>query len=303
MNPRLVLPWSDRLLLIALVFGLSCGALDSHAQIRFEGEGRVVAVDERQGSVTLDHGPIPGLAPAMRTEFPVEHVELLRKARIGEVVRFSLATNEDSHGILTLSSLDPLPRGSAGALRPIASARLAEVPLWVPLTMWAFLLAVGGSVGYALWRMLREIKKVLGAAANAHEELRGDLQLIVHTMVEIAVAVGKGLQRQIEVQAARSRNGRAGEIARGRRSSLIVVRQGELDLFQTLQERLDDDGLTHVIWDRRIGERRTGQRVVRTECRRGDRRGPPPRIWTTLGFILVPPETGHGIAEPRQSPR
>ena len=37
-----------------------------HAQPRFEGEGRVVAVDESQATVTLDHGPISGLMPAMR---------------------------------------------------------------------------------------------------------------------------------------------------------------------------------------------------------------------------------------------
>jgi len=46
-------------------------------QPRFEGEGRVVAVDENQRTVTLDHGPILGLMPAMRMAFPVQPAEQL----------------------------------------------------------------------------------------------------------------------------------------------------------------------------------------------------------------------------------
>lgn len=62
----------------------------SHAQPRFEGEGRVVAMDEARGTVTLDHDPIPGLMSAMRMEFLVQKLDLLRGLRVGEVVRFAL---------------------------------------------------------------------------------------------------------------------------------------------------------------------------------------------------------------------
>ena len=76
---------------ITLLFVLYL-ALPTHlqAQPRFEGEGRVVAVDEAKPAVTLDHGPIPGLMPAMRMEFPVQQIELLRGLTVGAAVRFTL---------------------------------------------------------------------------------------------------------------------------------------------------------------------------------------------------------------------
>lgn len=65
-------------------------ATHADAQPRPEGEGRVVAVDEAKRSITLDHGPIPGVMPGMRMEFAVTQVELLRGVKAGDVVRFSL---------------------------------------------------------------------------------------------------------------------------------------------------------------------------------------------------------------------
>jgi len=57
---------------ITLCGPLCLAASPGHAQARFEGEGRIVAVDETQGTVTLDHGLIAGLMPAMRMTFPVQ---------------------------------------------------------------------------------------------------------------------------------------------------------------------------------------------------------------------------------------
>jgi Cu/Ag efflux protein CusF len=67
-----------RLLSIALCCHLCLAAVPVYAQPRFAGEGRVVAVDETQGTVTLDHGPILGLMPAMRMAFPVQQAERLQ---------------------------------------------------------------------------------------------------------------------------------------------------------------------------------------------------------------------------------
>lgn len=298
-------PWSDRLLLTAFVFLLCWTAIDSRAQTRFEGKGRVVAVDEVQGTVTLDHGAVPGLIPAMRTEFPVLHVEMLRKAHIGDVVGFSLVTTEESHGILTLASLEPEPRG--GPEDPRAGTTLAEFPLWILLTLWATLLALVGSVGYTLSRTLREIKKGLLMAATAQKELHRDLRVVAHALEEIAETAGNsylgGLRRLTEaVQAARGGNGRKGEMTGSRGPNLCVVRQGKTDLFQVLKERVEEPGLVRAIWDRRIRERRTIVQPVRWERRRGDRRGPPPSTWANLGFVLVPQETGRRMAEPQGSP-
>jgi thiol-disulfide isomerase/thioredoxin len=79
-----------RVAAMAMILAPLLGAQDLAAQPRFEGEGRVVALDATKGTVTLDHGPIPGFMAAMRMEFPAAPTELLRGLAIGDVVRFSL---------------------------------------------------------------------------------------------------------------------------------------------------------------------------------------------------------------------
>jgi len=74
MDKSRLYPWNRRLLSIALFCHLCLAAVPVYAQPRFEGEGRVVAVDETQGTVTLHHGPILGLMPAMRMAFPLQQV-------------------------------------------------------------------------------------------------------------------------------------------------------------------------------------------------------------------------------------
>ena len=48
----------QRLLAAVLLVHLTSALAYVHSQPRFAGEGRVVAVDEANGMVTLDHGPI-----------------------------------------------------------------------------------------------------------------------------------------------------------------------------------------------------------------------------------------------------
>jgi thiol-disulfide isomerase/thioredoxin/Cu/Ag efflux protein CusF len=83
-------PRCRRLLSTLLLVHLCLAIAHGQDQPRFEGEGRVVAVDAARGMVTLDHGPISGLMPAMRMAFPVQQVELLKGLQVGDVVRFSL---------------------------------------------------------------------------------------------------------------------------------------------------------------------------------------------------------------------
>ena len=75
-KPRLR-SWSRILVSITICWNLHLAAVSGQAQPRFEGEGRVVALDESEGIVTLDHGPIPGLMPAMQMAFPVQRAEQL----------------------------------------------------------------------------------------------------------------------------------------------------------------------------------------------------------------------------------
>jgi peroxiredoxin/Cu/Ag efflux protein CusF len=83
-------PWIRLLVSIGLCWHLHLAVVPGHAQSRFDGEGRVVAVDESHGTVTLDHGPISGLMPAMRMAFPVQQAEQLVGLQVGALVRFSL---------------------------------------------------------------------------------------------------------------------------------------------------------------------------------------------------------------------
>lgn len=101
--------WNWRLLSVALCFHLCLAAVLVHAQPRFEGEGRVVAVDETQGTVTLDHGPIPGLMPAMRMAFPVQQVEWLQGLQVGAGVRFSLQARGPEWVIATIEPVGEHP--------------------------------------------------------------------------------------------------------------------------------------------------------------------------------------------------
>jgi Cu/Ag efflux protein CusF len=76
--------WRWRLFLMAVCFSLALVAPQAHAQPPFAGEGRVVAVDAAQGTVTLDHGPIAGLMPAMRRLFRYSRLSDSRDFRWGK---------------------------------------------------------------------------------------------------------------------------------------------------------------------------------------------------------------------------
>jgi thiol-disulfide isomerase/thioredoxin len=109
MAKSLLYPWRLWLLVIALCCHLCLAAVLVHAQPRFEGEGRVVAVDATQGTVTLDHGPIAGLMPAMRMAFPVQQVEWLQELQVGAVVRFALQERGPVWVITTITPVEEHP--------------------------------------------------------------------------------------------------------------------------------------------------------------------------------------------------
>jgi len=109
MDKSRLYPWNRRLLSIALFCHLCLAAVPVYAQPRFEGEGRVVAVDETQGTVTLDHGPILGLMPAMRMAFPVQQVERLQGLQVGAVVRFALQARGSAWVITTIEPVEEHP--------------------------------------------------------------------------------------------------------------------------------------------------------------------------------------------------
>jgi thiol-disulfide isomerase/thioredoxin len=123
--------WNRRLLSIALCFHLCLAAVPVYAQPRFEGEGRVVAVDEIQGTVTLDHGPISGLMPAMRMAFPVQQVAWLQGLQVGTVVQFSLQARGPEWVITTLAPVEehPPPRAASFPAPDFTLPTLSGAPI------------------------------------------------------------------------------------------------------------------------------------------------------------------------------
>jgi thiol-disulfide isomerase/thioredoxin len=106
-----------RVAAMAVILARLLAADDVPAQPRFEGEGRVVALDATKGTVTLDHGPIPGFMAAMRMEFPAVPTELLRALTIGDVVRFSLETRGPQAVIVSVERIGA-PTSSGPAMLP-----------------------------------------------------------------------------------------------------------------------------------------------------------------------------------------
>jgi hypothetical protein len=66
---------------------------------------------------------------------------------------------------------------------------------------------------------------------------------------------------------------------------LVIVRRGERDLFERLTA-IARESVT-VVWDRRLGERRTTDRPAAVDRRRQDRRQLTPQLWITHGFLVV----------------
>ncbi len=99
--------WRQRLLSIALLFSLCLGAAGHlNAQDRYEGNGRVIKVDESDHMLFLAHGPIPGFMPVpMRHGFAVHRDELLRGLKTGDLVHFVLEVQNDILGISSIEQI------------------------------------------------------------------------------------------------------------------------------------------------------------------------------------------------------
>jgi thiol-disulfide isomerase/thioredoxin len=80
-----------------------------------EGEGTVVGVDGSSATITLDHGPIRGVMPAMRMTFRVERPDLLGEVQPGDVVSFILQSRGPEWRIIAMERMGDRP--AAGPAR------------------------------------------------------------------------------------------------------------------------------------------------------------------------------------------
>ena len=87
-DPAKVTP--EQMMAVIKTIGFRAGRGALPADQRFHGRGTVVAVDPQKGTVTLDHGDIPGLMPPMTMAFVVDAPEVLQGLQPGDAVTFTL---------------------------------------------------------------------------------------------------------------------------------------------------------------------------------------------------------------------
>ena len=118
---------------IALGFALSIWVAAPAGGAPFEGRGRVTAVDPGRNTVRIAHDAIPDLLPVRESEFPVEPSVGIGDLHPGDRIRFTLGTADESHGLLTVSSVareDASMEWSQGLLLAAATSRLAATRLY-----------------------------------------------------------------------------------------------------------------------------------------------------------------------------
>jgi hypothetical protein len=71
---------------------------------------------------------------------------------------------------------------------------------------------------------------------------------------------------------------------------LFVIRRGEAETFAWFRAQYSERPDTAVIWDRRIGERRTRVREIPAERRTRERRNPRGAAWDALDLCSAPRE-------------
>ncbi len=80
----------ERMMAVINTSGFRTSRAEFSTDQRFHGQGTVVAVDPQQGTVTLEHGAIPGLMPPMTMAFVVDAPEALQGLQPGDTVAFTL---------------------------------------------------------------------------------------------------------------------------------------------------------------------------------------------------------------------
>ena len=67
-----------------------------------EGSGIVRAINIQQETITLDHGNLPGVMPAMTMAYKVADPKFLQSVKINQSVRFTLTRSEKGEYLITV---------------------------------------------------------------------------------------------------------------------------------------------------------------------------------------------------------
>jgi len=281
------MPWpglTGMLVLAVLWVGPAAQAEPADA---LRGEGRVVSIDGAEGSITVDHEPIAGLVGRGRTEFPAGDVELLRRVRVGDRIAFTLAPQAGSHGVLSIASIETASPGWAQQVW-----RSGALTVGILGVLLAGLIAMvwrhGARARAPASGRLEPLLGALRSSQVGQQELTAGLAAAARALE----ALGRQAGDTMRAMTARLEAARAGGSDRparhgGRVASLVVVRHGETDAYDSFERRLGKRGLATVIWDRRSGDRRRRDLRVAANRRQGERREPPSMTWDALGYVLT----------------
>jgi Cu/Ag efflux protein CusF len=100
--------------LVALVSALAAGWLVWRARTTVHGTGAVVATDPRRLEVTISHGELAGLLPAMTTAFAVRAPELLPGITAGTRVHFDVRRQGGGMVVTRLTPIGTVAEGRPG---------------------------------------------------------------------------------------------------------------------------------------------------------------------------------------------
>jgi protein SCO1 len=96
-RPRALSSTTFALLFAAVLCLSACGGKPADEGRRYELKGKIVSVDEKKGTATIEHEDIPGFMPAMTMEFPVREAGALMILKPGNRVEATLVVTDDAY--------------------------------------------------------------------------------------------------------------------------------------------------------------------------------------------------------------
>lgn len=88
---EIVLSATTLLVFLAIWLPYLRGVAPGDSGRTYEGRGAIIQLDQNDNRVTLRHGEVEGVVPAMTMDYDVESLELLHGLKSGDQVRFQLS--------------------------------------------------------------------------------------------------------------------------------------------------------------------------------------------------------------------
>lgn len=96
-------------LLASLIFPASLGCHSAPPARHYDLKGKVVSVDVKAKTVTVDHGEIPGLMKAMAMEYPVADESALSRLAPGDEIKATVTVDSEDMRLENISVVQAHP--------------------------------------------------------------------------------------------------------------------------------------------------------------------------------------------------